>query len=97
MTKTGLNKIDIYLKTGKIDWKKEIQPGEKIKNLNAPDYIVKELSENEPALQNFNRLAPSYKQHYILWITNAKREETKLKRLKESVGLLKANKKIGLK
>jgi len=97
MTKTGLSKIDVYLKTGKVDWKKEMQSGGKIKKPDVPDYIVMEFSKNEPALQNFNKLATSNKQHYILWITNAKKKETKLNRLKESVVLLKANKKLGLK
>ena len=97
MTEAGLNKIDVYLKTGKVSWKIEKKPEKKLKTLNIPDYIIKEFSENEPALRNFNNLAPSYKQYYILWITNAKREETLLKRLKESVELLKANKKLGMK
>jgi uncharacterized protein YdeI (YjbR/CyaY-like superfamily) len=35
--------------------------------------------------------------HYILWIKNAKREETINKRLKESTELLKENKKLGLR
>lgn len=50
-----------------------------------------------PALTNFNNLAQTYKRHYILWITNAKREETILSRLKESIELLKENRKLGLK
>jgi len=48
-------------------------------------------------LTNFNNLAQTYKGHYILWITSAKREETILSRLKESIKLLKENRKLGLK
>jgi uncharacterized protein YdeI (YjbR/CyaY-like superfamily) len=62
-----------------------------------PDFIISEFSRNEPAMINFNNLAPSHKRNYILWITNAVKEETVQKRLKESVELLKQNKKLGLK
>jgi len=69
----------------------------KVKEFEAPDFIIQEFAKNEPALQNFNELAHTYKRHYILWITSAKREETVTTRIKESIGLLKENKKLGLK
>jgi uncharacterized protein YdeI (YjbR/CyaY-like superfamily) len=97
MTPAGLNKIENYLKTGKVDWpvnKSEISESKKI---DIPDFIIKELAGNELALMNFNKLAATYKRHYILWITNARKEETIRNRLKESIGLLKENKKLGLK
>jgi len=97
MTSEGLKKIDSYLKTGRVDWeKKEINENES-KNSDIPDFIIEEFAQNEPALTNFNTLAQTYKQHYILWITDAKMEKTIQKRLKESVKLLKENKKLGLK
>ncbi len=98
MTEAGLKKIDIYLKTGKVDWdvKSPKRANEK-KEFHIPDFILKELVKNEPALTNFNNLAQTYKRHYILWITDAKREETILSRLKESIELLKENRKLGLK
>jgi uncharacterized protein YdeI (YjbR/CyaY-like superfamily) len=98
MTEAGLNKIDVYKKTGRIDWgSKELQSEKEKKAIRIPDYILKAFAENEPALTNFNNLAPTYKRPFILWITNARREETVLKRLKESVELLKENRKLGLK
>ena len=98
MTNAGLEKIDIYLKTGRVDWtiKKSIAE-RKANEIRVPDFILKGLAQNEPALTNFNNLANSYKRHYILWITNAKREETIFNRLKESIELLKENQKLGLK
>lgn len=95
MTEAGLNKIDVYLKTGKVDWKVNTSESKKISKI--PDFIIKALSENEPALKNFNTLAPSYQKQYIVWITSAKREETVLNRLRESITFLKENKKLGLK
>lgn len=98
MTEEGLKKIDVYLKTGKIDWESKGLKGDKReKTIDIPDFILKELAQNEPALTNFNHLAPTYRRHYILWITSAKREETILSRLNESIGLLKENRKLGLK
>ena len=98
MTEAGLRKIDIYLKTGKVDWDVESSKRDnENKEFHIPDFILKEFANNEPALTNFNHLAQTYKRHYILWITNAKREETIMSRLKESIELLKENKKLGLK
>lgn len=98
MTEAGLRKIDIYLKTGKVDWDvKSLERDDEKKEFHIPDFILKELAENEPALTNFNNLSQTYKGHYILWITNAKKEETILSRLKESIKLLKENRKLGLK
>jgi uncharacterized protein YdeI (YjbR/CyaY-like superfamily) len=98
MTEAGLEKIDSYLKTGRVDWESNVAKiDEEKKEFQVPDFIQRAFSENEPALTNFNNLARTYKRHYILWITNAKREETILNRLNESIGLLKENRKLGLK
>lgn len=98
MTEEGLKKIDIYLKTGKVDWENKDLKKEKEKNdFDVPDFILKEFTKNEPALKYFNNLSQTYKRQYILWITNAKREETIHNRLKESIELLKENRKLGLK
>ncbi len=98
MTEAGLKKIDIYLKTGGVDWEQEETNNDKeLKESHIPDFILKAFGDNEPALTNFNNLAPTYKKHFILWITSAKRDETVTKRLKESTELLIKNKKLGLK
>jgi uncharacterized protein YdeI (YjbR/CyaY-like superfamily) len=97
MTHAGLKKIDSYLKTGKVDWVVKKSKDKVIKEIEIPSFIIEELAKNEPALINFNNLAPTYKRHYILWITNAKKEETVQNRLIESIEVLKENKKLGLK
>jgi len=96
MTEAGLNKIDVYLKTGKVDWGEKDLKKEK-NALAVPDYMLRAFRENEPALTNFNNLAQTYRRHYILWITSARREETIQSRLKEAIGLLKENRKLGMK
>jgi uncharacterized protein YdeI (YjbR/CyaY-like superfamily) len=97
MTEAGLKKIDIYLKTGRVEWENQELKEKKTKEFDIPDFIMEEFAKNEPALTNFNNLAQTYKRHYILWITTARRGETIHNRLKESIELLKENKKLGLK
>jgi uncharacterized protein YdeI (YjbR/CyaY-like superfamily) len=62
-----------------------------------PPFFEQALERNSRARANFDRLAPSYRRAYIMWVTQAKREETRLRRLSEAVQLLAANKKLGLK
>jgi uncharacterized protein YdeI (YjbR/CyaY-like superfamily) len=98
MTEAGLKKIDVWQKTGRVEWKTGVKKtGIRGNELHVPGYFLKALSENEAALTNFNNLARSYKRQYVLWITSAKREGTILKRIKESVELLKQNQLLGLK
>jgi uncharacterized protein YdeI (YjbR/CyaY-like superfamily) len=86
MTEEGLKKIDIYLKTGKVDWEsKDLKREKEGKDFDVPGFILKEFAKNEPALTNFNNLSQTYRRHYILWITNAKREETIFNRLRRGV------------
>jgi uncharacterized protein YdeI (YjbR/CyaY-like superfamily) len=97
MTEAGLKTTSLFLKAGGNRFQ-EKEAGEKQeKELNIPGFILEEFSKNEPALANFNALARTYQRHYVLWITNAQREKTIRKRLKESTELLKENKKLGLK
>jgi len=62
-----------------------------------PSYIEKGLRRHSRAWSFFETLAPSYRRMYITWIDSAKREETKLKRLRDAVGRLEAREKPGLK
>lgn len=55
------------------------------------------LANNKKAKTFFETLAPTYKKHFIGWISTAKREETKNRRIKESIALLKQGKKLGMK
>ena len=62
-----------------------------------PRYMQEALNKRPTARANVEKLAPSYRRKYIGWIDSAKLEETKLRRLKEAIGLLSAGKKLGLK
>ena len=41
--------------------------------------------------------APSYRRHYVGWIMHAKQQETRERRLRETISLLEQNRKLGLK
>lgn len=91
MTKAGLAKISAEI----LDERNDPKPRSKVVSL--PDYLKQALMKNKKAWENFNNLAPSYRRAYIAWVTDAKREETRLKRLKQAVELIKQNKKPGMK
>ena len=64
---------------------------------NIPTFIIEAFSADKDVWEYFDSLAPSHKKNYIAWITAAKREETKEKRIAEAILLLKNKQKLGLK
>jgi uncharacterized protein YdeI (YjbR/CyaY-like superfamily) len=62
-----------------------------------PAFVKQALMANPKAWENFRKLAPSYRRHYLGWIMHAAKEETRARRLREAVALLEQNKKLGLK
>jgi uncharacterized protein YdeI (YjbR/CyaY-like superfamily) len=62
-----------------------------------PAYIAKAIKANIKAWQFFQQLAPTYRRHFVVWIHTARRPETREKRIRESIALLAAGKKLGLK
>lgn len=62
-----------------------------------PAYVAKALKTNVKAWQFFQQLAPTYRRDFVVWIHTAKRPETRDKRIRESIALLAAGKKLGLK
>jgi uncharacterized protein YdeI (YjbR/CyaY-like superfamily) len=97
MTQAGLEKIAFVINSSINNSELNDYQKKKTTKFVIPDFIIEEFAKNEPALINFNNLAPSHQRNYILWITNAKREETIMKRINESIELLKENKTLGLK
>jgi len=62
-----------------------------------PLYIAKALQANQKAWSFFQELARTNRRHFVAWIHTAKRPETQKKRIRESIALLAAGKKLGLK
>ena len=51
------------------------------KEIAVPDYFTKALAKNKKAKQVFENYAYSHKKEYLMWITEAKTEETRSKRM----------------
>lgn len=62
-----------------------------------PGYIADALKSDPKAWAFFRELAPGYRRHFVVWIHTAKRPDTRDKRIRESIRLLAAGKKLGLK
>jgi len=67
------------------------------KELVIPSYVRDAFKANQKALENFNKLAFSYKRNYVGWIDSAKKEETRKRRLEEAIKLLEKDEKLGMK
>src|SRR5438445_5535694 len=62
-----------------------------------PGYIGKALQSNPEAWSFFQTLPRRERRNFVVWIHTAKRPETRERRTCESVALLAAGKKLGLK
>lgn len=99
MTEAGLRKIDVYLKTGRVDWDKPEKSKLLTNSEKEPltDDFKNALMAAEPAWTNFIRLSPSNRQRYLMWIAAARRDETRQRRISEAVDLLKQQLILGMK
>jgi uncharacterized protein YdeI (YjbR/CyaY-like superfamily) len=55
------------------------------KELDIPDYFTKALSRNKKARLVFEKFPYSHKKEYVMWITEAKTEETRNKRMETAL------------
>jgi len=89
MTPAGLAKFDVHGKAGGIT--------SRTKTPALHPEFVKALKFHPKAWENFKQLAPSHRRMYLLWIMDAKKEETRARRIVEAVGRLALNQKLGMK
>jgi uncharacterized protein YdeI (YjbR/CyaY-like superfamily) len=92
MTRFGLCKLKAAKLNGK--WFEKDKP--EFNYESAGDFELA-LKNNKKAKEFFDLLAPSSQKQYILWISTAKQQVTKEKRIKESILLLEGGQKLGLK
>jgi len=62
-----------------------------------PGYIATALKTNPRAWEFFRQLPRGERRNFVVWIHLAKRAETRERRIRESIRLLAAGKKLGLK
>jgi uncharacterized protein YdeI (YjbR/CyaY-like superfamily) len=72
-------------------------PRPKRSDMPLPDWLKEGLMTSPPAWENFTRLPPSHRRQYIGWISAAKREETRQRRLQEAIIRLERNERLGMK
>jgi uncharacterized protein YdeI (YjbR/CyaY-like superfamily) len=88
MTEAGLAKIDMEILAEK-------PPARQSKEeLDIPRFLKQALKASPKAWESFERLAPSHRKQYVMWIMDAKKEETRARRLREAVALLEQDLEI---
>lgn len=92
MTQFGQAKIDAAKRSGR--WNRDPRP---VIDTAVPHDLSEALARNRKAQEVFEKLAPTYRMHFIGWIVTAKKPETRARRLKESLALLAKGEKLGLK
>jgi uncharacterized protein YdeI (YjbR/CyaY-like superfamily) len=55
------------------------------------------LRANSKAWTNFQKFSPGYRKRYLIWISGAKKSETRQRRISEAVELILVNVKALLK
>jgi len=85
MTPKGMEVIELTKKNGK--W----TALDNIENLLLPADLKKALKQNADAATYFEAFPRSVKKGILEWIENAQREETRKKRIKETVSLAQKN------
>lgn len=91
MKPAGMRLVEIAKQNGKWD---EVITLSKI-NLELSEEFKTALNKNPKAKAFFPSLTRSQKEQFNKWINSAKREETRQKRIKESIKLLNMEKKLG--
>ncbi len=89
MTETGLAKVDFAL-----DEAPKARP--KRPPLPLPEWLKEALMEHPAAWEGFQKLPPSHQRNYIGWISDAKREETRQKRIRYAIERLEQGLPLGL-
>ena len=67
------------------------------KELIIPDYFTKALNKNKTANKAFEAFSPSHKREYVEWITEAKTEETRNKRMARALEQMTEGKALNWK
>jgi uncharacterized protein YdeI (YjbR/CyaY-like superfamily) len=94
MTKKGLD-LYLYAKKHNMLPDPNATPDRTVPQL--PDYFRSALDRNREAKKGFNKLTDTRKRYYLLWILDAKKEETRNRRVHEAIKLLKSVEEIGMK
>ena len=90
MSKFGLEMFELGLT------KKTYDPGIP-KNSDMPNGLKLEVENDKGLKDMFEKLAPSYKRGYYLWISRAVRPETRMKSVKQCIENVRKNRKLSVR
>jgi len=85
MHKSGMMKIEIAKQNG--SW----TALDNVENLIIPKDLQKAFDKNPIAYKNYQKFSKTYKKGYLYWLNQAKREETKEKRISEIIRFCEKN------
>ena len=85
MHESGLKKIEIGKQNG--SW----TALDAVENGIIPEDLQMEFNKNSIAFDNYQNFAPSYRKSYLYWLNQAKREDTRKKRINEIIQLCANN------
>jgi len=85
MTDAGLKKIEAAKLDGSWDTLNESD------SLKAPEDLAKAFNANKMAKKHFDSFSNSVKRAILQWLLSAKREETRVKRINEIIGMAEQN------
>lgn len=85
MHESGLKAIEIAKQNGSWTALDDVENGI------IPQELELAFSKNSKALENYNNFARSYRKGYLYWLNQAKRKETRQKRIQEIIKLCEAN------
>lgn len=91
MTAAGLERIDpaiLAKDPGELERRDDLEAFGQVKEM---------LQQHPQAWQNFEKLAPSHQRRYLGWISSAKQEATRLRRVEEVVGYLEKGELLPMK
>jgi uncharacterized protein YdeI (YjbR/CyaY-like superfamily) len=92
MTEAGLSKVNEAKANGQWD-----KAAEREDITLVPSALTAALARNAEARRNFEKLAPCYRKQFIYWVGIAKRDETRRKRVVETIRLLETDQRLGMK
>ena len=85
MHQSGLDKIEVGKQNGSWTALDDVEKGI------IPDELQVAFDKHPEAFKNYQNFAPSYRKNYLYWLNQAKREDTRQKRIKQIIELCKNN------
>jgi uncharacterized protein YdeI (YjbR/CyaY-like superfamily) len=107
-SESNLNRVKKLMAEGRMTPSGLEKLGKKIHELDQPDIkpahtfvippeLEEEIKKDPLAWENYSRMSLSNRRNYLRWVSDAKREETRQKRMKEVLEKLERNEPLGLK